>query len=422
MYQQFAYRSVAVGVVAALLAACGTAAPAPGVPAPSMKKLSAAKAKAPTVKIIEADTVVSVQPDAATMNLEFDVRQEGATRSLMGVDPAAAIAADIANVEFTVTGPALAAPLTAIVPRAKFLNGKAVIQFNNLPAGAITISAIAKNAAGGKVVEANGSGAIKVGELTKVKLTCVVPPATGVGHVRIEMDCFSDDCRPKPVALPTSFVPEPIVDVKFHSIGDPHEDGANGLVFENQLVGTFLALRTLTNDLTIVKSQAKDPTGRWPGATVNNAIAVKSNGDVLRWYMTGRKIDLNGEKITPKAGQKLTAKGGMVITFASVGAGQAVADLVTPQGDKLRIDDRQIYMNLTGTVGADRVVHEVRGELGTFNNGTPKQGMLMRDGSQAASVAAFLEDWRVRADEDLLKGGAPVAGPEPKDDDLIAID
>jgi alanyl-tRNA synthetase len=88
----------------------------------------------------------------------------------MQVGAAANILPQIDSVEFTLTGPNLAQPLVAIVPRAKFLDNKAVIQFNNLPAGAITISAIAKDAAGAKVIEANGGGAIKVGASAKLSI------------------------------------------------------------------------------------------------------------------------------------------------------------------------------------------------------------------------------------------------------------
>jgi len=411
----------ALALIASSLAACAANGTANAPVVPTLAKKAAAKTvKAPNITYITSQTAIEVPADKATVNLEFALQDEALARRLMQVAAAANILPQIDRVEFTLTGPNLAEPLTAVVPRAKFLDNKAVIQFNHLPAGAITITAVAKDAAGAKVIEANGGGAIKVGELTKVKLTCVAPPATGTGHVRIEMDCFSEDCQPQPNPTPTSFVPDPVQDVYFHSVGDPHEDGANGLKFENQLSGFYMAMRTLTDDFMLVKHQSADPQGRWPGTTLNNAVAIKSNGELFSYYVFGRRMRLNGENLTVAANKTYKSPKGLSITCTSVGGGKAVIDVLTAQGDKVRIDDMADYMNLTGSIGKDRVVHEVKGGLGTFNNGKAAEGMLMRDGTQQKDLGKFLNEWIARGDELIFD--QPVFVKNTKGDDgLIAI-
>jgi hypothetical protein len=412
----------ALALIASSLAACaaGVTASPPVVPTFAKKAAAAKTVKTPNITYITSETAIEVPGDKATVNLEFALQDEALARRLMQVGAAANILPQIDSVEFTLTGPNLAQPLVAIVPRAKFLDNKAVIQFNNLPAGAITISAIAKDAAGAKVIEANGGGAIKVGELTKVKLICVAPPATGTGHVRIELDCFSADCQPQPNPTPTSFVPDPVQDVYFHSVGDPHEDGANGLKFDNHLSGFYMALRTLTNDFMLVKHQSADPKGRWPGTTLNNAVAIQSNGELFSYYVFGRRMRLNGAELAVAANKTYKSPKGLSITCTSVGGGKAVIDLLTAQGDKVRIDDLADYLNLTGTIGKNRVIHEVKGGLGTFNNGKSAEGMLMRDGTQQKDLPKFLNEWLARGDELIFD--QPVFVTDEKDDDgLIAI-
>ena len=400
--RKIALNLTALTLLASSLAACAAdvTANAPVVPTVAKKAAAAKTVKAPNVTYISSETAIEVPADKATVNLEFSLQDEALSRRLMqAVATTPAILPQIDHVVFTLTGPALAAPLTATVTRAKFLDNKAVIQFNHLPPGAITITAVAKDAAGNKVIEANGGGAIKVGELTKVKLVCVAPPATGTGHVRIEMDCFSTDCQPQPNPTPTSFVPDPVADVYFHSHGDPHEDGANGLKFENQLSAFYMAMRTLTNDFMLVKPQSADPKGRWPGTTLNNAVAIKSNGELFTYYVFGRRMRLNGADLVVAANKTYTSPKGLKITCASVGGGKAAIDVLTAQGDKVRIDDHADYLNLTGTIGKDRVVHEVKGGLGTFNNGTKAEGMLMRDGTVQKDLNKFLNEWIARGDE-----------------------
>ncbi|MDB5097184.1 MAG: hypothetical protein JWM80_1605 [Cyanobacteria bacterium RYN_339] len=425
MFNNRVARSLAITTALIALAGCGTQANLPTAKA-NLSKVVSAKAKTPAVNVITGEGHVAVPADSATVNLEFSLEADGSVRSLQAVNdievaaaPAAAVAPatfaqQIDHVDFVVGYEGGNKPLTYTVSKAQFLNGKAVVQFNNLPAGHLTVNASAKDAAGKQLVTATGEGDIKVGELTLVKLKCLVPTAPGVGHVRLEMDCWNEGCGPVPTPIPTGFVPNPIKFVEFHSTGDPHEEGANQLKFENQLSGTFLAMQTLTHDFVLLKNQDRDPLGRWKGTTVNNAVSVKSGGDVFAYYLYGHRARLNGKAVKISQGESLKTPGGLSVTRVSSLDSGTVFRITTPQGDEVRVFDAGAYINIEGSIGHDRVVYEVTGELGTFNNGTPEMALMLRDGTKAANLDAFLNNWVATKDENFFPAGETFT---PKDYD-----
>jgi hypothetical protein len=420
MFQSNVARTLAITTALIALAGCGTQGSLPTASKASAARAAAAKAsaKAPTIKVITGESHVVVSPDAATVNLEISLEQDDAVRALQAVNdiqvgaapaaaaaPAGSIGALVDHVDFVVTYDG-GKTLTYTVKKADFLSGKATVQFNNLPAGHLAVAASAKDAANKELVSATGEGDIKIGELTLVKLKCKVPAAPGVGHVRLEMDCWSDgSCDPVPTPAPSGFVPAPVKFVEFHSTGDPHEEGANQLHFENQLAGTFLAMQTLTKDFVMLKNQDKDPAGRWKGTTLNNAVAVKSGGDVFAYYLYGHRARLNGKPVAIKQGEALKANGGLSVTRVSSLDSGTVFRLTTAQGDEVRIFDAGAYMNIEGSIGKNRVVYEVTGELGTYNNGTPDMALMMRDGSKAPNLDAFLNNWYATKDENFFPAG-----------------
>jgi hypothetical protein len=307
---------------------------------------------------------------------------------------------DIDHIDFTIEVEALPEPIKASVKRTQFLNNQAVLQINNLPPGKIAIRASAQKADGTVVVTANGEGAVVPNQVTGIHLTCVPRFEAGSGHVRIEMDCWTTcgcgDHAPTPA--PSAFVPDPLTIVNFKSIQDPHEEGGNGVKFDNNRVGTFLALKTLTGDFVLEKTQDAVPGGtKWPDKTVNNAVDVKSDGDVFAYYVYGTRAKLNGKTIALESGKTVTAPHGMTITRTG-----ATIALATPEGDAVAIVDKGFYLDVAGTVSGRRVVHEVTGSLGSYNNGSTADAFKLRSGAVTKDMQAFLIDWMVKPAEDLF--------------------
>ena len=129
---------------------------------------------------------------------------------------------------------------------------------------------------------------------------------------------------------------------------------------------------------------------------------------MFQWYLYGRRIRMNGATVPATPGMVIQGRNGTKVTFLAMGANLAVCDVETTQGDKIRIEDQASFLNVIGTIGKSRVVHEVRGVFGTFNNGTANDGMLLRSGTKAPNLGAFINDWRVQGDENLFAGGPEI--------------
>lgn len=395
--------SRATGLALALaLAAC---AQVPGTPPAD---------ETPSVAVVAPTMTMTAPADRG--GLELDVRLGDATEAYRLLE--ARIAdwyADIADIRFTVTVEKLKAPIVATITKDQFIDKRAKLQVNNLPPGGITIHAVARDKDGGTIVEANGQGTIVRDQIVTINLVCVPREDPGLGHVRIDMSCWEECGCTDPTPEPTSFVPNPVTIVSFRSWGDPHEEGGNGVKFDNNVLGTFVALQTLTKDFVLQKNQGAFRDGSWPGRMMNDAVAVRSNGDVFLHYLDNDRSYLNHEAVRFTPGQVVTAPQGM--TLARSGA---VITLATPQGDTvvIRRQGNGGYLDLEGTISGNRVVHEVQGSLGTYNNGSAADAMRLRDGSLAPDLAAFLRNWAVRGDENLFPDDidieqAPLPSPTP---------
>lgn len=357
------------------------------------------RAAAVTVGATEMQMAVPSGMGALTVNVSLDA----ADRTVQAVGDTKPYFDEIDRIVFTVTLENQKDPITATITKSQFLDNKAVLQINNLPVGKLTIHAVAMRADGSTVVEANGEGTVVPDQVVGIHLRCVPRPEDGTGHVRIEMDCWTECGCATPKPSPSAFVPTPLKIVDFKSVGDPHEEGGNGVKFDNYRPGTFLALTTLTGDLVVEKTQDYVPGGtKWKGKTVNNAVAVKSDGDVFVYYVYGQRARLNGAAVTFQDGKAISAPRGLRITKKG-----ADITLSTSAGDTITVRDKGFYLDMFGSVSGDRVVHEVRGALGTYNNGSASDAIRLRNGQVTADMQAFLTDWLATPSEDLFPDDEP---------------
>lgn len=354
---------------------------------------------APVVTMAQSDMQMMVPRSMGglTLAVAFDTAGTPAERRVLSDTTLATFFDDIDRIVFTITVDKLKDPIVATVTRDQFMNNKAVVQINNLPPSKIKIHAVAQKADGTAIVEATGEGTVVPDQVTGINLLCKPRFDTGKGAVRIEMDCWTECGCAEPTPAPSAFVPVPLSIVNFKSIGDPHEEGGNGVKFDNMMTGTFMALRTLTGDLIIEKTQDKVPGGKWAGKTVNNAVAVKSGADVFVYYVYGQRARLNDQKITIANNQTITTPAGLVITRKGTDI-----KLSTTTQDTITIRDKGSHLDLFGSVSDRRVVHEVRGSLGTYNNQAPTEALRMRNGAKAPDLRTFLIDWYVTPTEDLF--------------------
>ncbi len=241
-------------------------------------------------------------------------------------------------------------------------------------------------------------------------------PAGGAGPVTPTVPPVP---TPPPTPAPVGLWPTGDKNVNgrtFKSWGDPHEVSGDGGKFDNMKSGTFTKLKSASGDFEVQTTQAKDASGRWPGATLNHQAAVKDGKDVVTYDGLAKSMSVNGKNVPiPKAGQTVDLPGGGKV----VGTADGV-QIQTSKGDKVNIHQKDKYIDISGEVSANRKDGEVRGSIGAFDHDTSGANDLVgRDGKQynagdAKSLDAFLEDWRAKPGESLFATD-PAGGGAPKD-------
>ncbi len=201
----------------------------------------------------------------------------------------------------------------------------------------------------------------------------------------------------------------------FKSWGDPHEVSGDGGKFDNMKSGTFTKLKSASGDFEVQTTQAKDTSGRWPGATLNHKAAIKSGSDVVAYDGLAKTMSINGKNVPiPKEGQSVALPGGGQVVGTKDGV-----QVQTAKGDKVNVHQKDHYIDISGEISANRKDGEVRGSVGAFDHdSTAGNDLIGRDGKSynmgdAKSLDTFLEDWRVKPGEDLFAPKDPAGGGGP---------
>lgn len=184
----------------------------------------------------------------------------------------------------------------------------------------------------------------------------------------------------------------------FSSVGDPHETTGDGLKFDNELTGKFIAFRSDEGDLEIQKDQGPDQSGRWPGMTLNHAVAMKVGANTINFDINNA-LKINGRSVPMKDGVTNLPDG------TSVAIAGSSLSVTSPRGDVINVSNQDSYLNLTGTISGKRPTDSVQGSLGAFHQGGDQsQDLVMRNGSAVglAKLNDFLNSWRVPGSESLF--------------------
>lgn len=199
-----------------------------------------------------------------------------------------------------------------------------------------------------------------------------------------------------------SYGDKPVAGRTFTSWGDPHEISGDGLHFDNEERGEFIKLMSASGDFMVQTRQ--DPWVKNSAATVNTAAAVKLGDDLVVYDFNTKSLTINGEETSMDPAREIALPGGGKVTTGPDGI-----QMVSPKGDRLNLEFKDTYMNLTGEIGPGRKDGEVRGELGNFDaDDTGSDDMIGRDGKKFGDpgnkdhVKAFLEEWRASEGESLF--------------------
>lgn len=206
-------------------------------------------------------------------------------------------------------------------------------------------------------------------------------------------------------------------DKSFTSWGDPHEKTGDGLQLDNQLTGRFVAFKSDEGDLELQKDQGPDKSGRWPGMTLNHAVAMKVGQTKINYDLANPdSLVVNGQRVPWKGGSSAMPDGS-VLTIA----GNKLS-VYSPRGDVLTVERMAAnsYLNLSGKISGSRPAGSVQGSLGNFDGDSKANNDLVnRDGTVVAAesgkgrnsweqivytpaVDAFLRSWLLKPGESLF--------------------
>lgn len=208
--------------------------------------------------------------------------------------------------------------------------------------------------------------------------------------------------------LPSPPAPQPppllTKDNTFQYVGDPHATSGDGQHFNNELTGTFTLIKSQDDSFDVETQQGPDKSGRWPGATLNHTVAVKSGSDVIKYDINNpNSITING-KTVPLADANLNDG-----TLVHINGGDI--DITTPKGDSVTLTRQDGYIDIKGSISSSRAINTVAGALGVFDGGDGDPNgigeLVGRDGTVAnvndqASLVAFENSWRTTAGENLF--------------------
>ncbi len=235
------------------------------------------------------------------------------------------------------------------------------------------------------------------------------PPADGVlrdwGLIDVDLDVPDRPDEPTPHYgdVPVPPVPEPKPEPKpepppvkpiegqtFKSWGDPHEITGDGLKFDNQLLGDFVALRSKSGDFELQKRH-EHVSGHSDGVTFNTEAALKTNGNTIHFDSQHNALTINGTKANLADGQTVAMPGG-----GSVTRNGNNYTITTAQGDSVTFIDQGNYMDIEGKMSASRGDGEIMGSLGRMDaDSDASNDLVLPDGTLAKDVQQFLEAWRV---------------------------
>ncbi|MBO9539212.1 VWD domain-containing protein [bacterium] len=196
---------------------------------------------------------------------------------------------------------------------------------------------------------------------------------------------------------------------KFLSVADPHITTADGGKYDNKKQGDFILAKSDSGDLVVQSRQEpiKGSSGIW-----QTKAAVKTDGNTVQFDAASKTVTINGKNYPFEAGKDIQLPGGGHVKMSKDKFDSGVPydrlEVFTKDGDKINMLNIQRngsqYLDISGTVSADRDSGSVKGTVGAMDADTDSSNdMVMRDGKVTKDLDSMLEDWRVRSGESILK-------------------
>ena len=189
--------------------------------------------------------------------------------------------------------------------------------------------------------------------------------------------------------------------------GDPHLTTFDGLYYDFQGHGEFIAVKSTTDNFEVQVRQ--EDTGKTGQITLNTAIAIQMGTDVVcvttqpnRLFVNNRQQDLNATQITLSAGAML---------YKAIDANLLEGiNLITKNGDVVKIRFFGTYLLDYSIYLADNRKGKIGGLLGNYD-GDETNDVQIRSGASILTngsiqfsklYPAYADSWRVALAQSLL--------------------
>lgn len=214
----------------------------------------------------------------------------------------------------------------------------------------------------------------------------------------------------------------PVRGGSFSSTGDPHERSGDGAKWDNSVIGTFTAVKSLSAyapteetkpwRFMIQKTHADAAFLGYPGAAVNTKVGILVGSSAVVYDASTKTLSVKVDGASTFNGKlpngKMVTLGLGATVKAASWNGLATILVVGPKGDTVTVVDRGGYLDLYGVLSKDRRSDYVRGELGAFDaDRNPGNDARSRDGNKTfnmtieAEKSAFFKAWTTTAAEAL---------------------
>jgi hypothetical protein len=198
--------------------------------------------------------------------------------------------------------------------------------------------------------------------------------------------------------------------VKFSSVADPHVTTGNGRKFDNHEAGDFVLAKSKTGNLLVEAHNDKLPgdSGLW-----QTKGGIKTDGDVVDYDAASNSLTVNGKAVPFKPGDRIDLPGGGYVQTSNDklpnGTPFNRVQVHTKEGDDVYMlrfirPNGGAYLDFAGSISGNRDKNDVKGLAGALNgSGNSANDLQERDGTVTQDVNAFVNDWKVKDGENILK-------------------
>ncbi len=179
------------------------------------------------------------------------------------------------------------------------------------------------------------------------------------------------------------------------STGDPHFYTFDGLVYHDQSIGEFILSRENVENGIEIQSRQGRLSGWSPCVTLNTAIAMRLDNNIIEYRASTNEILVDGSTISLSENQEYVTSNGSIIKRNN---GVTCSD--SQSKVTVKINDRGPYINILPSV-SNSLQGSLDGLLGNFD-GDRNNDQLLRDGTTPETSIAFMNNWRLSDAESLF--------------------